>query len=179
MSRNPGFAIWLTGLPASGKTTLAQEVAKELALRDVPVHILDSDELRRVLTPEPTYSQEERAWFYRTMVYIGRLLTEHGINVFFAATANRRAYRDQARQRIERFVEIYVSCPLETCVGRDKKGIYAKAFAGKATTVPGVQAPYEPPENPGVVIDTGRLTPEEGGKKVLRCLSKLGLLNSL
>jgi len=171
-----GFAIWLTGLPAAGKSTLAAVLARQLAELGVAVQILGSDELRKVLTPEPTYSPEERDWFYKVMTYIGRLLTENGINVIFAATASRRCYRTGARQAIEKFMEVYVKCPLEVCLARDTKGIYAKALAGQATTVPGLQEPYEPPDRPEVVVETDRQSPQECANQILDRLRELGFL---
>lgn len=170
MSPPNGFAIWLTGLPAAGKTTLAVALATTLQQQGTPVQILDSDELREVLTPQPSYTPEEREWFYRTMVYIGQLLVQNGANVIFAATANRRRYRDRARKAMARFVEVYVSCSLEVCMNRDRKGIYEKARAGEATTVPGVQIPYEPPQEPALVVDSEHETAVEGSRRIMNWL---------
>jgi adenylylsulfate kinase len=177
-AREKGFAIWLTGLPASGKTSLAAALTRLLGQRGVRVQTLDSDELREVLTPGPTYSESERDWFYRTMVFIGRLLTENGVNVFFAATAPHRRYREWARQAIDRFMEVYLLCPLETCRARDRKGIYSRDRTQGATTIPGLQVPYELPEAPELVVDTEHLTPEEGAQKVIARLEELPFLDS-
>ncbi len=176
MSQSSGFAVWLTGLPASGKTTLAIALADTLQKRSVRVQVLDSDELREVLTPEPTYNLEERDWFYRTMVYIGRLLTRNGTNVILAATANRRHYRDRARETIERYMEVYVRCSLETCMSRDQKGIYDKALAGQATTVPGVQVTYEPPQAPEAMVDTEADKAEKCAEQILVQMEKCSFL---
>jgi adenylylsulfate kinase len=168
-----GFAIWLTGLPASGKTTLARGLADALREQSVRIQVLDSDQLRRVLTPHPTYTHEERDWYYRVMVYIGELLTKNGVNVAFAATANRRAYRSWARGAIQRFAEVYVRCGLETCMTRDDKGIYSKALEGEVTTVPGLQVPYEAPENPEIVVDTESQTVEEAVQLIVCRLEEM------
>jgi len=168
----PGFAVWLTGLPAAGKTTLAAGLAAALRDRASTVQILDSDDLRRVLTPEPTYTAEERAWFYRVVALIARLLTQNGIDVLIAATANRREYRDYARQAIERFAEVYVHCSLETCMERDEKEIYEQALNGDATTVPGLQVPYEPPEDPVAVVNTEVTSPREGVEHIVTRLEE-------
>jgi len=173
-----GFAIWLTGLPASGKSTLAAVLVEELTALGVTAQVLDTDELRGMLTPTPTYSHEERDWFYKVMTYIGRLLVENGVNVIFAATANRCCHRARARRAIGRLVEVYVECPLEICRARDRKGIYAKALAGQATTVPGLQDPYEPPESPEVVVETDRLSARECALRVVAKLRELGLLSA-
>ena len=141
----PAFAVWMTGLPASGKSTVTRTLVDELAARGVDVAVLESDALRPVLTPRATYSEGERETFYRAMTYIGALLVTHGVPVIFDATANRRAYRAGARGAIERFMEVYVDCPLDVCIARDPKGIYRKAQSGQASTVPGLQASYEAP----------------------------------
>jgi adenylylsulfate kinase len=118
----------------------------------VAVEVLESDELRRVFTTHPRYDEEERKQFYEQIAYIGALLVKHGVAVIFDATANRRAYRDQARQQIPRFLEVYVDTPLEVCMARDPKGIYRDAQAGYGRQVPGLQVPYEPPLNPDLII---------------------------
>jgi adenylylsulfate kinase len=172
----PGFAVWITGLPASGKSTLAAALVHALAARGVTVAVLESDSLRRILTPRPDYSEEERDVFYGAMAYIGRLLTEHGVPVIFDATANRRKYRDRARHEIPRFVEVYVDCPLDVCTARDPKGVYRKAREGAAETVPGMQAAYEPPEHPEVVTRGDREAPEVAARRVVAALMEKGYL---
>lgn len=177
MTQKAGFAVWLTGLPGSGKTTLAQGLGDRLREGARPVQILDSDELRAVLTPEPTYSLEERDWFYRVVAFIAGLLTQNGVNVLIAATANRRRFRDYARQRIERFAEVYVACPLRICMQRDEKGIYEKALRGQSDTVPGLQVPYEPPAHPAARVDTDQTPPHQGVQQILKALDALSLLD--
>lgn len=152
----PGFAIWLTGLPSSGKTTLAHALSHLLAGRGITVQILDSDELRRRLTPKPTYSDEERDWFYNAIAVLADLLTANGVNVLIAATASRRAYRQAARERIARFAEVHVECPPEVCRARDPKGLWARADRGEITNLPGAGVPYEAPVAPEVRVDTAR-----------------------
>jgi len=173
------FAVWLTGLPASGKTTLARRLAGELRRRGVVVQILDSDELRRVLTPDPTYSPAERDWFYQVVAFIARLLTRNGVGVLIAATANRRRYRDHARQEIEHFAEVHVMCSLSICMERDEKGIYERALAGEATTVPGLQMPYEPPVDPAAVVDTEQCSPRQGVRRILEALERLAFIGRI
>jgi len=178
MTSSSGMAIWLTGLPASGKTTLAEGLARPLREHGHAVQILDSDQMRSVLTPDPTYTIEERDWFYQTVAFIAHLLTQNGVTVLIAATANRRRFRDYARQRIERFAEVYVRCSLETCMERDEKGIYEKALAGQTTTVPGLQATYEPPTDAIAVVDTERLSPQEGVRQILKSLEAEAILKA-
>ena len=173
----PAFALWVTGLPASGKSTITRAIVGELTSRAVDVAVLESDRLRLVLTPHPTYSDDERDTFYRSMVYIGSLLVAHGVPVIFDATANRRAYRTAARSAIERFLEVYVECPLEVCVTRDPKGIYRKARSGGAATVPGLQASYELPEQPDVVV-SGRDDATRAAVAIVRALEARGYLTA-
>jgi adenylylsulfate kinase len=106
---------------------IARELRRMPATRSVPALILDSDELRRMLTPQPTYSAAERDWFYGVIASLAAWLTQNGLNVLIAATAHRRAYRDQARLQIARFAEVYVRCPLHVCHQRAPKGLYAQA----------------------------------------------------
>jgi adenylylsulfate kinase len=167
-----GFAVWITGLPASGKSSITRELMKKLDAGGVPMVVLESDEMRKILTPEPTYSEKEREQFYRALVLIGELITRSGMNVIFDATASQRDYRDRARSLIQKFVEVYVNCPLEVCMKRDPKGIYGRALSGKATTVPGVQASYEPPLQPEVTLNCQ--DPPEAGANVI--VNKLKLL---
>lgn len=175
MSEQDGFALWLTGIPASGKSSITRELVKQFHARHVSVVVLESDEMRRILTPTPTYSDEERNQFYRALVLIGTVITRSGINVIFDATANKRAYRDQARQVFERFVEIYVACPLDICLKRDPKGIYAQAALKIATNVPGFQAAYEPPLSPELTLD-GQALPVLEAAKIIDTLEQLSYL---
>ncbi len=178
MGRDTGFGLWLTGLPAAGKTTLAEGLTEALSDQGHQVQILDSDALRSVLTPEPTYSAEERDWFYRVVAFIAGLLTENGTNVVIAATAHRRRYREYGRERIPRFAEIYVRCSVSVCIERDEKGTYEKAMTGEATTVPGLQVSYEPPESPAVVVDTELLSPERGVERIMEQLEQISILSA-
>jgi len=170
------FAIWVTGLPASGKSTLVALLKAQLEGRGIDVEVLESDVLRKILTLRPRYDEQEREAFYRQMVYIGTLLTQHGVPVIFDATANRRRYRALAREQIPRFMEVYVDCPLETCIARDPKGIYRKAREGGARTVPGLQVAYEPPEKPDLVVDGDREITEDAARRVIAQLADKGYL---
>jgi adenylylsulfate kinase len=174
----PAFAVWITGLPASGKSTFASELARQLGDIGIAVTVLESDELRKMFSTEPRYDEQDRQYFYGSLAFIGRVLTDHGIAVIFDATANRKAYRDRARQQIARFIEVFVDCPLDTCIQRDPKGIYRKAREGQASHVPGVQAPYEPPESPDAVIRGDRDDPVEAAGRVIAVLVKKGLAPS-
>jgi Adenylylsulfate kinase and related kinases len=171
---SPAFAVWMTGLPASGKSTITRALVDELGARGIDVAVLESDTLRQVLTPRATYSEEERETFYLAMTHIGSLLVKHGVPVIFDATANRRAYRAGARAAIERFMEVYVDCPLDVCIARDPKGIYRKAQSGQASTVPGLQASYEAPGHADVVVSGHDESPEAGAHMIVRALEDRG-----
>ncbi len=166
----PAFAVWVTGLPGSGKSTLSRALAAQLAARGVDVAVLESDALRQIITPHPAYTEEQREIFYQAMTHVGRLLVDHGVPVIFDATANRRAYRDRARQWISRLLEVYVDCPLTECMRRDTKGIYKRAREGTASTVPGLQAAYEPPEQPDVIVAGNREKPESAAQRIIEKL---------
>jgi adenylylsulfate kinase len=142
------------------------------------VEVLESDAVRKQITPAPTYSLEERDLFYRALAFFGSRLVAHGVPVILDATANRRAYRDQARALIANFIEVAVVCPLDVCRRRDYKGIYRRAGEGGSMTVPGVQEPYEPPLNPEITIDTTRLMPDAAAELVLEVLQARGFLQA-
>jgi adenylylsulfate kinase len=171
-----GFALWLTGLPSSGKTTLAHALSRLLARRGISALVLDSDDLRKRLTPNPTYSSEERDWFYGVVAYMAELLASNGVNVLIAATAPRRRYRQAARQRIARFAEVYVECPPAICRARDPKGLWQRAEDGEIAGLPGADAPYEPPESPEAQVDTACTTVEEASRQILAQLEARGFL---
>ena len=129
--------------------------------------VLESDLLRQIFTPHPRYDEEERDNFYRQMAYVGVLLTQHGVPVIFDATANRRIYRDRVRQQIAKFLEVYVDCPLTICISRDPKGIYRAARMGTANAVPGLQAVYEPPQEPDLVVHGDEEAPEVAAQRIV------------
>ncbi len=166
------FAVWFTGLPGSGKTAIASRTAAMLKKEGISVKILQLDEIRRVLTPNPRYTDEERDIVYASLAYMSKLLTEYGVNVFIDATANRKRYRDAARSIIPRFAEAYIRCSLEVCMEREAhrksafspKGIYKRSTQDGAN-VPGVNVPYEETLNPEIVIDSDIMNSYECAKK--------------
>ena len=166
MNEAPGFGIWITGLPASGKSTIVKALRPKLEALGLAVDVLESDEVRRALTPQATYSPEERDLFYRALAFTGQRLVERGVTVLFDATASKQAYRDLARSMIRRFLEVAVECPLEVCMQRDRKGTYEKGLRGESTTVPGLQAPYESPANPDIRIDSTRVSADEAATQI-------------
>jgi adenylylsulfate kinase len=172
MNRPQASAIWLTGLPASGKSTIVAALKPQLEALDCTVEVLESDAVRRVLTPTPTYSQAERDLFYRALAFMGAKLVSHGVTVIFDATANKRAYRDFARSLIPQFIEVAVECPLELAMQRDYKGTYQRGQRGESSTVPGLQDPYEAPLHPEVAIDTTKFSANDAARKVLEVVKE-------
>lgn len=164
--------MWITGLPASGKSTIVAALRPKLEGMGLDVEVLESDAVRLVLTPEPSYSLEERDMFYRALAFTGFRLAARGVAVIFDATAGRRAYRDFARALIPRFVEIAVECPLQVCKERDRKGTYRKGETGESATVPGLQVPYEPPLAPDLSIDTTKTKAEEAAAGIVALVKR-------
>jgi len=167
------FAVWLTGLSGSGKSAIARELAAQLHARGVDAALLESDAMRLQLTPFARYDESERDFFYATLAETGHAIAAAGRPVIFDATANRRRYRDAARAAIPRFAEVYVDTPLEVCAARDPKGLYRK---GATTTLPGLQAAYEPPGAPELVVHGDRGTPAESAASIVALLEKNGWL---
>lgn len=167
MTQIPSCAIWITGLPASGKSTIARALKPQLEASGLTVEVLESDEVRRVLTPEATYARAERELFYRALALMGAKLVAHGVTVIFDATATKRAYRDFARMLIPRFIEVAVECPLETCMQRDYKGTYQRGQRGESSTVPGLQEPYEAPLHPDLTVDTTKMLVNEAVQNIV------------
>lgn len=172
------FAVWLTGLPASGKSAIAAKLKAKLAQGGLSVEVLESDAVRTLVTPSPTYSAEERGLFYRALAFFGSRLVAHGVPVIYDATANRRAHRDLARALIQNFVEVAVVCPLDVCRERDRKGTYRRGAEGRSATVPGLQEAYEPPLKPELTIDTTATIPEAAANLILEALQSRRFLQS-
>jgi adenylylsulfate kinase len=171
------FAVWLTGLSGSGKSAIARELAAQLHARGSDAALLESDVMRTQLTPFAGYAPRERDFFYAALAQLGTYVVGEGRPVVFDATANRRAYRDAARARIARFAEVYVDTPLEVCAARDPKGLYRAAREGRSATLPGVQAPYEPPLAPELVVHGDRGTPAESAGTIADWLEERGWLD--
>jgi adenylylsulfate kinase len=171
MAEDPqGFGIWITGLPASGKSMITAALVQRLKERGLRVAVLESDVLRKYFSDESRYDDQDREYFYGSLALIGKVLTENGIHVIFDATANRREYRERARKHIPRFLEIHVDTPLEVCMQRDPKGIYKRGLSGEARNVPGLGADYEPPQHPDLVIRGDRETPEAAADRIIALL---------
>jgi adenylyl-sulfate kinase len=173
---NKGFTLWFTGLPCSGKSTLATLVAEELTRRGRGVEILDGDVVRTHLTKGLGFSKEDRDENIRRIGFVCGLLSKHGAVAIAAAISPYRAIREEVRARTENFVEVYVRTSLEACIQRDVKGMYKKALAGELKNFTGIDDPYEPPANPELMIDTESESPVQSAARILAGLEQLGLV---
>jgi adenylylsulfate kinase len=174
-TRGPGFAVWITGLPASGKSTIAEHLISRLRTRGIDCARLESDALRNVMSGMG-YSSHGRDVFYETLSWIGKLLTDHGVPVVIDATANRRRYRDAARQAIVNFVEVYVDTPLDVCMERDPKGLYRRGKADRSNDLPGLGAGYEPPRDPEITVSGVDADPSNIADRVIDVLVEKGFV---
>jgi adenylylsulfate kinase len=168
-----GTVIWLTGLPSSGKTTLADAVADSMKRYGMPVEVLDGDEIRRSLSADLSFSSEDRQEHARRVILLSKLLSRNGINVVVPLISPYRKTRELARREVGRFIEVYVKCPLEECIRRDVKGLYAKALCGEITEFTGISDPYEPPETPEVTVETNMLSIDECSQRILDAVAEL------
>ena len=170
------FTVWLTGPPAAGKTTLAALLAEALEAAGLEVQVLDSGRLRRDFFPGMGFSREERTLVTLRLARLAQMLNKHDVCCVVCQIAPYAADRLEARRMINEFIEVHLDCPLEQLVNRDQSGIYARALAGEAKGVSGVDDPYEAPEDPEVVCRTDRQTPRQSTAAVLNYLLEAGLL---
>ncbi len=171
-----GVTIWFTGLPCSGKTTLALKLSEELKKRGIPSENLDGDVTRKYLSKGLGFSKEDRDENIRRVGFVCSLLTRHGALTTAAFVSPYRSIRDENRKLIGSFVEVYVKCSLEKCMERDVKGMYKKAIAGEIQNFTGISDPFEEPERPELVVETDKESEDESLKKILAKLEELGYL---
>jgi adenylyl-sulfate kinase len=165
-----GFTVWFTGLPCSGKSTLARALEQQLRSIERQVEVLDGDEVRTRLTKGLGFSKADRDENIRRIAYVAKLLTRVQAVAIVAAVSPYREIREEARAEIGNFIEVYVKCSLEECIQRDVKGMYARALRGEIPNFTGVSDPYEPPLCPEVTVDTGT---EEVGESLAKILHQL------
>ena len=173
-----GFTLWFTGLSGAGKSTLAAAVSAALRGRGIPVEVLDGDEVRQNLSRGLGFSREDRDTNIRRIGYVAKLLTRNGVAVITAAISPYRAIRDEVREQVGAFIEVYVKASLEECIRRDTKGLYRKALAGEIPQFTGVSDPYEEPPAAELVIDTEREDIADSTSRVIDRLFELGHLRS-
>lgn len=168
-----GFVIWFTGLPGSGKTTLAKGVAEKLREKGYRVEVIDGDWARKTISLGAGYTREERRIHLHRVAWVARLLARNGVIVVCSFVSPYRDVRKMIRDIIEEeipFIEVYVQCPLEECIKRDPKGLYKKALRGEIKYFTGISDPYEPPENPDIIVNTIDYSVEENINKIISFL---------
>jgi adenylyl-sulfate kinase len=173
-----GFTLWFTGLSGSGKSTLAEQVRDILLERGMNVEILDGDIVRQNLSKGLGYSKEDRDINIRRIGFVCNLLTRNDVVAIAAAISPYRAIRDENRELIGRFVEVYCECDIDTLKGRDPKGLYEKALRGEISNFTGVSDPYEPPEKAEVVVNTAAEDIDASVNRIIGTLEQMGYIPS-
>ncbi|HUJ27555.1 MAG TPA: adenylyl-sulfate kinase [Myxococcales bacterium] len=173
-----GFTVWFTGMSGAGKSTLAQGFANRLRRLGKSVDILDGQEVGQMLAIGHAMTKDERNAEVRKLAWVCKLVTRGGGIILQAAVESPyREARDEARRQIGRFAEVFVECPTETLISRDRSGRYKKALAGELKTLPGITEPYEPPGHPEVVVDTSRMSVDQAVEHILGQLVAQRLLD--
>ena len=173
-----GFTLWFTGLSGAGKTTLARLLETELIARGHKAEVLDGDVVRTNLSKGLGFSKEDRDTNIRRIGFVCHLLTRNDVVAIAAAISPYREIRDEIREQIGAFVEVYCSCPIEVLAERDVKGLYKKALAGEIKNFTGVDDPYEAPVSPEVIVETDNETPLESVARILARLEDLALIEA-
>ncbi len=175
-----GVVVWLTGLPGSGKTTIARRLVDVLRERyGIKAEILDGDWVRKTINPEAGFTRDQRRLHLLRVAWIARILARNGIVVVCSFVSPYRDVRREVRDIVSGevpFLEVYVRCSLEECIRRDPKGLYAKALRGEISNFTGVSDPYEEPENPEIVVDTEKLDADSCVSSILEYLSSRGYI---
>ncbi len=165
-----GFVVWLTGLPGSGKTTIARSAAEKLREKGYRIEVIDGDWARKTISLGAGFTREERRVHLHRIAWVARLLARNGVIVLCSFVSPYRDVRRMIRDIIEEevpFAEVYVKASIEEVMRRDPKGLYKRALKGEIKHMTGIDDPYEPPENPDLVLDTERESVEESVSKLL------------
>jgi len=171
-----GFTLWFTGMSGSGKTTLARKVEEILLERGMKVEVLDGDIIRQHLSKGLGFSKEDRDENIRRIGWVCHILTRNDVVAIASAISPYKKIREENRELIGRFVEVYCKCPIEVLKERDPKGLYAKALRGEIKNFTGIDDPYEPPDNPEIICETDKETVEESVNKIIRTLELMGYI---
>ena len=170
------FVMWMTGLPCSGKTTIAKKLPEHIP----NLAILDGDEMRELLSPNEDFSRSGIINHNKKVANIAKLLLEHDVSVCVSKISPFIENRDDARQILKdhNFLEVYVKCSIDSCEKRDVRGMYKKARSGKMSNFIGIHVTYEPPINPELVVDTENSTIDQTVQKILDYLDKNKLIKN-
>ncbi|MGX6442320.1 adenylyl-sulfate kinase [Neobacillus sp. K501] len=178
LNGHKSFIIWLTGLSGAGKSTLAIEIEKELFQRSIRCVLLDGDNIRHGLNKNLSFKPEDRTENIRRIGEVSKLFVEAGMIAIVASISPYIADRAMVRSLVSEgdFIEVYVKCSIEECERRDPKGLYKKSRAGEIISFTGISAPYEPPINPEIKIETDKLSIMKGLEEVLQYMQVKGYL---
>ena len=176
-SSSQSFVIWCTGLPSSGKTTIASMLEPKLKQFGLNAEILDGDILRKELSPDLGFSKEDIYTHARKVIFLCKLLRQNRIVSIVSAVSPHKEIRNFIRREVGNFVEVYVKCSLDTCIKRDCKGLYKKAINGKMHNLIGLQIPYEEPVNPEVIANTEYDSCDNIVNKIISKLKELGYIS--
>ena len=173
-----GFTLWFTGLPCSGKTVLADAIAEELKAKGMKVERLDGDIVRKSLTKDLGFTEEDRNMNIERVTFVAKLLTRNGVAVLASFVSPYNKIRAYSRNEIGEYVLVYVKCSLDECENRDVKGMYAKARAGEIKDFTGIDHPFEEPNEVEITVETDNQTVEESKEIILDALDKMGYLSN-
>ena len=168
------FVVWMTGLPGSGKTSIARWLENHYSDQGKRVEVLDGDEVRKNLSPGLGFSEEERTAHNKRVIHMAKVLSRNDVIVLVSLISPYKKVREFARSELPNFMEVHIDCPLEVCMERDPKGLYAKAKTGEVKKMTGLSDTYESPENPELVIATHTETVAESAQRILEKSKKMG-----
>lgn len=179
LEKQHGVTIWLTGLSGAGKTTICRFLETELLQQGYKTEVLDGDVVRKNLSKGLTFSKEDRNENIRRIGFVAHLLTRNNVIVLVSVISPYRAIREEVKEQIGDFIEVYVNAPLEVCEQRDVKGLYKKARDGEIKNFTGIDDVYEIPLKPDVECKTHQENVAQSANKILSKLKELGYANSL
>ncbi|MEO6445869.1 MAG: adenylyl-sulfate kinase [Gemmatimonadaceae bacterium] len=179
MTKNLGAVVWFTGLPASGKSTIAREVYQRLLDRGYATELLDGAEVRESLSRGLSFTPDDREEHVRRIGFVAKLLARNGVIAICAAVSPSRATRGEVRANTTNFIEVYAECPVEVAASRDREGMYARARRGEIKDFTGVNAPYEAPLSPEVHLHADVESVDVAAWKVVRTLEMMGIVPGL
>jgi len=171
-----GFTLWFTGLSGSGKSALADAVAEDLKKKGMKVERLDGDIVRKSLTKDLGFTEEDRNMNIERVTFVAKLLTRNGVAVLASFISPYNKIRAYSRKEIGDYILVFVKCSLEVCEERDPKGMYAKARAGEIKNFTGIDHPFEEPDNPDITVETDINTIEESKRIILKALDDMGYI---
>jgi adenylylsulfate kinase len=172
-AEDEGFVVWMEGLPGSGKTTLSRASAAKIRELGWKAEVLDGDEVRHMFSPELGFSRQDREVHARRVSYVAHLLARNGVAVITPYETSRQAARSVEGRRFE---EVWLRCPIEVCRQRDPQGMYRRAMQGSVKGVTGIDAPFEEPLNPDLIVDTSGVSIDECTERVVAHLRQKGFL---